>query len=113
MTGKRLSDAELQKIVSAQRPGFEVIPTPALYAHSDTGDTMERSVNSTAVDIGYLRQKFLGSRTDAAAASRTAPSPAGDKSEAIVQIRPAHDTTTKSKAAVVSGRSKKIVGEQG
>lgn len=50
---KRMSLKELQAIVSKERPGYEIVPSPVV------ANIREYVTVSTAPDIDYLKKKFL------------------------------------------------------
>ncbi len=112
---KKLSSDLIQAIVSAERPGFEICSQSAI-PQVDTMDLNSRNTASSAPDLDYLRQKFLHIGGDAASTplERIANIVDVDESQEIVQIRPTGDPSrAKTKAAIVSGKSRKITGEQG
>lgn len=106
---KRIPPDQLREIVAKDRPGYRIvepIPTP------DTAMS-DRRVHRNASNLDRLRQKFLGLPATESTASGRDSRQASDDTE-IVQIAPETDTgRSKRKAAIVSGRTKKIVGEQG
>ena len=107
---KKLSSKQIDEIIAKDRPGFRAVPQTYTSPAMTDGKTSHDSK-----DLDYLRRKFLGTRgANPTPAQKTAEAVDSREETEIIQISPATDRRgSKSKAAVLSGKAKRIVGEQG
>ena len=106
------SKQELEAIIERDLPGHELVSEDV-----DPADHVPASAPDEAgVDIAALRRKFLG---DAAPPSGTDAAPgAVNEHDQIVAVRPKnagdpYDHSARPKTVVVSGRDRRIIGQQG
>ena len=109
-----MPDDELEQIIEQDAPGY----TLARPHGRDDEAARERAVSAapeeTSPDIDALRRKYLGDDADLEA-DIGAPD---DSDDEIVAVRPANpsdpfDQPARPKTVVVSGKDKRIVGQQG
>jgi hypothetical protein len=112
-----MPDDELEQIIEHDAPGY-TLARPR--GPDDEAAGRERGVSAepeeTSPDIDALRRKYLGDDADAAEADVGALDDESD--DEIVAVRPANpsdpfDQPARPKTVVVSGKDKRIVGQQG
>lgn len=116
----RMPKEELEKIIEQDAPGYTLAtPSEGLDERAASPEPEE-----TSPDIDELRRKYLG-EPEVEASGNPAPEDApavdddGDEMEdQIVAVRPAEpidpfDHAARPKTVVVSGKDKRIVGQQG
>lgn len=133
-----LTDEELDEIVKQSLPGYKVSPKSQVAKQVREVDSARRSADASSTDsrrAEVLRRRYLG--TDAEAvddeddlAEDSAPLAAAkdyvpendladdDDDEMIVAVEPETaadplDRGTRAKAAVISKKGKKVIGQQG
>jgi hypothetical protein len=126
----KLSREELQRIISEDLPGYRVAEKNEGAADSSTAASSAKvDIEGETPDLGalrvkYLREKYLGLGADSADVETDALEETAESAEAnpdedeIVAVTPenaAHpwDRGARPKATVVSGKEKKVIGQQG
>ena len=116
----KMKKEEIESIVRRNMPGFRVASKAGQRAAADAAQN-RTAADANTPDLDALRRKFLRGDSQESAGQvadrRTSQTPQVDDDEIIV-VEPtdaldARDRATRSKAIVVSGRSKRIVGKQG
>jgi len=119
----KMKKEEIESIVRRNMPGFRVASKAGPRAAADAAKN-RAAADANTPDLDALRRKFLRGDSQTAAgrdANRrkaAAPQVPQVDDDEIIAIEPtdaldARDRATRSKAIVVSGRSKRIVGKQG
>lgn len=132
-----LTDSELEEIVKQGLPGYKVSPKSQVAREGSETDSARRSATASRAEnrAETLRRRFLGTDAevdadeDAEAASATfvaEEEPArrdsaidDEDDEIIVSVEPDTDDAdpldrgSRAKAAVISKKEKKVIGQQG
>jgi hypothetical protein len=115
----KISDDELQRIIERDLPGYKVSQRALSPSPTDADRTRQASDAGTP-DLETLRRKYAGSSGGAGAAANPRDDllGAGNDDDEIVAVEPtqaAHpwDRAARPKAAVISGRNRRVIGTQG
>ena len=133
-----LTDAEIEEIVKQGLPGYKVSPKSQVARPGVDTDSVRRGASASRAQnrADTLRRRYLGTDTDAAAEedeeAETATFVAEDEparpdsaidddeddDEIIVAVEPETDADpldrgSRAKAAVISKKEKKVIGQQG
>ena len=110
-----LTAQELERIVARDLPGHELIPGAP--EGSDTGPNTSTDADAPGADIDALRAHFLGPDAPVHDGITPAPTPVNHH-DVIVAVRPTgptdpFDVRAHPRAVIVSGRERRVIGEQG
>ena len=131
-----LTDSEIEEIVKQGLPGYKVSPKSQVARPGSETDSVRRGASASRAQnrADTLRRRYLGTDTDAAAdeddEAETATFVAEDEparpdsaiddedDEIIVAVEPETDADpldrgSRAKAAVISKKEKKVIGQQG
>ena len=131
-----LTDSELEEIVKQSLPGYKVSPKSQVARHGTETDSARRTASAATAETRAetLRRRYLGADAEldaeeeeaAEAATLVAeeePAPHSaiideDDDEIIVAVEPETSTDpldrgSRAKAAVISKKEKKVIGQQG
>jgi hypothetical protein len=111
----KLTRDDIEVIVKRDAPGYVMATTAPLDERSARAEPEE-----SAPDIAALRAKYLGeAQAETAGTPDVATADAADEADdEIVSVRPEDvtdpwDQSSRPKARIISGKDRKIVGEQG